>query len=100
MVGQQTEMDFNPRSAGPAYDPELDQKRLTGQINDIFQLMKDGKYRTLREIEDETNHPSASISAQLRHLRKPEFGSHTVDKRRRAGLEENGVWEYQLLINE
>ncbi len=100
MTGEQQQMNFNPKYAGPDYDPQLDQKRLTGQINDIFELMKDQRWRTLREIEDLTNHPAASISAQLRHLRKPEFGSHEVNKQRREGLEQNGVWEYQLLIKQ
>lgn len=100
MIGKQQEIDFNPKYAGPDYEPELDQKRLTGQINDIFTLMRDSKWRTLREIEDITDHPSASISAQLRHLRKREFGSHEINKQRREGLETKGVWEYQLIISE
>lgn len=69
---------------GPAYDPELDQDRLAGQILRIFRLMADGLWRTLEEIHFETGDPQASISAQLRHLRKPRFGAHQVEKRRRG----------------
>jgi hypothetical protein len=83
---------------GPDYVPELDKKRLSGQILRIHDLMKDGRYRTLAEIEHATGDPQASISAQLRHLRKPRFGGHTINKRRR-GDGENGLFEYQLLIN-
>lgn len=45
--------------------------------------MKDGKARTLKEIEDITGDPQSSISAQLRNLRKASFGSHVVTKQRR-----------------
>jgi hypothetical protein len=67
--------------------------RLEGQTRKIFDLMKDGCYRTLAEIEMMTGYPQASISAQLRHLRKLRFGGNQVDKRRRDG----GQWEYQLI---
>lgn len=83
---------------GSDYVPELDDKRLTGQVKDIYTLMVDGVWRTLGEIEEKTKHPQASISAQLRHLRKKRFGKNTVLKRRR-GDETQGLFEYQLLIN-
>lgn len=91
---QQLEMRFN----GPEYNPEFDLKRLSGQILRIFNLMKDGKWRTLSEIEHETGDPQSSISAQLRHLRKERFGSHEVNRQPR-GNRENGLFEYQLQIN-
>jgi hypothetical protein len=81
---------------GSDYIPEWDDKRLTGQIKRVYVLMIDGKWRSLGEIETATGDPQASISAQLRHLRKKRFGSHTVNKRRR-GERENGLFEYQLL---
>ena len=84
------------RFDGPDFVAELDEKRLTGQINRIFELMIDGEWRTLQEIEKATGDPQASISAQLRHLRKPRFGSYTLNKRRR-GEEKRGLFEYQLL---
>ncbi len=82
---------------GPSYDPARDNARLTGQIQRIFNLMRDGSWRTLREIADATNDPESSISAQLRHLRKPRFGGHTVDKRHR-GDPANGLYEYSLEV--
>jgi len=84
---------------GPDYNPKLDQGRLTGQIKRIYDLMIDGRWRTLGEIAMVTRDPEASISAQLRHLRKPRFGSHLVDKRRR-GDEKRGLYEYKLISNE
>ena len=83
---------------GPDYDPEFDDERLTNQLDRIFNLMKDGNWRTLSEISQITGDPPASISAQLRHLRKERFGSHTVLKRDR-GDREHGLFEYRLILN-
>lgn len=83
---------------GSDYDPTLDDERLTGQIKRVWDCMKDGRWRTLEEIATATGDPQASISAQLRHLRKERFGSHTVNKRRR-GEPTQGLFEYQLQIN-
>ena len=86
------------RFDGSEYSPELDQVRLTGQIKRIYDLMIDGRWRTLGEIAIETHDPEASISAQLRHLRKARFGAHKVEKRRR-GDEKQGLFEYKLIAN-
>jgi len=85
--------------AGDRYEPLVDEIRLTRQSLRIFRLMVDGEWRTLSEIQLETGDPPASISAQLRHLRKRRFGSHQVDKQRR-GDDVSGVWEYRLVVNE
>jgi hypothetical protein len=82
---------------GPVYEPEFDQDRLTGQIRRVYDLMIDGRWRTLDEISRATNDPHASISAQLRHLRKERFGSHVIDKQAR-GNRKTGLWEYRLLL--
>jgi hypothetical protein len=84
---------------GSDYEAEHDQGRLSGQIKRIFDLMIDGRWRTLREIQGRTDDGEASISAQLRNLRKPEFGRHTVEKRRR-GDPKTGLWEYRLTRGE
>jgi hypothetical protein len=81
---------------GPEYQPQFDFVRLTGQCKRIRDLMIDGTWRTLREIEDLTGDPSSSISAQLRHLRKQRFGAYTVNRRTR-GDREKGLFEYQVL---
>jgi len=86
------------RFNGPCYDPKHDQARLTGQILRVYNAMADGQWRTLDEIHALTGDPHASISAQLRHLRKKRFGAHVVDKRRR-GRPESGLWEYRLVTN-
>lgn len=57
---------------------------------------------TLDELAMLTHYPPASISAQLRHLRKREFGGYEVEKRQRLsgrilhGEDFGTVWEYQL----
>lgn len=88
--------DKPPRFDGSDYEPERDDVRLTGQIQRIFDLMKDGKQRTLQQIAEATGDPPASISAQLRHLRKPRFGSHAVKKDYRG----EGLYLYRLIVND
>ncbi len=57
---------------------------------------------TLDELAKLTHYPPASISAQLRHLRKPEHGGFVVEKRCRhvgralRGEDFGAVWEYRL----
>ena len=84
---------------GPVYEEEHDRDRLTGQIRRVYNVLVDGywldQWLTLGELRERTGDPEASISAQLRHLRKPRFGSHTIEKRRR-GEAGNGLWEYRM----
>lgn len=85
--------DPSTRTFGPAYEVEKDAKRIGKQHEVIRDYMRDGQWRTLAEIEDALSYPQASISAQLRHLRKEKFGAWKVEKRRRDGA---GLWEYRL----
>ena len=58
---------------------------------------------TLDELAKLTHYPPASISAQLRHMRKPRFGAYEVVKRCRTvnkAMRSEGfgtVWEYSVL---
>ena len=92
---------------GPAYDPRLDGVRLRTQLAVIREVMlaaagcnpEASRWYTLRELAEITGYGEASISAQLRHLRKPQFGGYVVEKRRRPeGLRAAGVWEYRLRL--
>lgn len=87
------------RFNGSDYQPERDNARLTGQVLRVFEYMKSGEWRTLGEIAAATGDPPASISAQLRHLRKRRFGSHQVDKRHR-GEPGNGLYEYRVIVKQ
>ena len=83
-----------PHFDGPAYEPEKDQERLANQHERIKALMLDGRWRTLRQIAQATNSPESSVSAQLRHLRKPRFGAYNIERRRVAG----GLYEYRIAL--
>jgi hypothetical protein len=81
------------RFNGSDYVPERDDVRLKGQILRVWNVVQDSKWRTLREISNLTGDPEASISAQLRHLRKPRFGAHTVEKE----YVNNGLFKYRVI---
>jgi hypothetical protein len=105
---------------GPAFDESSDRERVVTQLEvirdvllsatecaeaaamrpyrllwDPAQLAEDSGWMTLRELAELTSYGEASISAQLRHLRKPQFGGYVVDKRRR-GFVRLGTWEYRI----
>lgn len=85
-------MRFN----GSNYDHQRDSARLTGQLLRIWHVMQDSRWRSLAEISALTGDPPASVSAQLRHLRKPRFGAHTVNKIHLG----NGYFKYRLIPKE
>ena len=80
---------------GADYQPLRDDPRLNTQYKRIFRLMRDGVARTLSQIAKDTGDPEASVSAQLRHMRKERFGWHFV-KREYLG---NGLYSYALILN-
>lgn len=79
---------------GKTYDPSKDHKRLRGQLGRVHGLMRDGEWRTLRRIANGCGGSEASVSARLRDLRKPKYGSHVVERRRVSG----GLYEYRLVV--
>ena len=82
---------------GSDYIPSLDDKRLTTQHERVKQAMSFGRWLTLSELEVITGDNQASISAQIRHLRKKRFGGFTIEKQRR-GRAGNGLFEYRLVF--
>lgn len=82
-------MKFN----GSDYEHTRDSERLSQQHLRVRTLMSDGVWRTLDQISEVTGDPPASVSAQLRHLRKSRFGAYLVEKR----YVENGLFEYRVL---
>ena len=88
-------MMATPRFDGDDYRRRRDDRRLVAQLERVVRVMVDRQWHTLGSIEARTGDPQASISAQLRHLRKPRFGAHTVE-RRYVG---NGLYEYRLIPN-
>ena len=82
---------------GPEYVPARDNERLLSQLERIRELMLDHRWRTLMEIRLSTGDPEASISAQLRHLRKTRFGGYKISRRMRQRA---GLYEYKLEAEE
>lgn len=80
------------RFDGADYVPPRDDPRLTSQHQRLRALMQDGEWRTLNEIARQTGDPEASMSAQLRHLRKKRFGGHQVERRHEGG----GLYKYRV----
>lgn len=77
---------------GADYVPDRDDARLIPQHERIKALMVDGHWRTLAAIAAATHTPEASVSAQLRHLRKPRFGSHIIEREHIGG----GLYQYRM----
>jgi hypothetical protein len=81
------------RFDGATFDTEKDADRLGAQCQRVLDVMRDGRWRTLRQLSDESDAPEASVSARLRDLRKPRFGGHQVERRR---VNDAGTWEYKV----
>ena len=64
---------------GRHYNPAYDDNRLNVQLGRVWQCMADGHARTLSQIAAICDAPQASVSAQLRHLRKVRHGSWIID---------------------
>jgi hypothetical protein len=82
---------------------QLTRRTQRGVLCDVMLSANEcGAWLTLRELGRLTRYPPASISAQLRHLRKARYGGFVIEKRRREdeelGLIEGlgAVWEYRL----
>ena len=85
-------IDTDAKFDGDDYQHDRDFDRLKGQILDIYQVIRNGHWYTLSGLAKITKHPEASISAQLRNLRKPKFGGYTI-------LSEHighGLYKYKL----
>lgn len=89
---------------GETYNPKLDGKRLTSQLDRVREFMLIGSdyrkndlwgYMTLSDIAGLLCYPESSVSARLRDLRKPKFGGYIVELRRKQGCK--GTWEYRVL---
>ena len=93
-MGRMGELAFDLEQAGYTAT-RTDQARLTGQLQRVYHLMSDGKWRSLREIAMAVGGSEAGVSARLRDLRKPHCGGHSVSSIRESG----GLWSYRLVVN-
>ena len=91
--------------SGAAYEPEIDEDRLRTQMGWVLSTLQDtstydrGAWWTVDEIRaiiqmSKNRHvPEASISAQIRNLRKQANGGYRITGRYRKGLR---IYEYRL----
>lgn len=75
---------------GETFDRERDGARLAEQEQRVFDAMKDGQFRGLRDISALTGDPEASVSARLRGLRKE---GHTIERKYIS----RGLWHYRMV---
>lgn len=85
--------DQTPRFNGADYQPARDDGRLQAQMKRVFDVLSRGGWLTLHALAEATGDPPASVSAQIRHLRKKRFGGHTIERRYVGG----GLYEYRLV---
>ena len=89
-------LDPRPQFGGETYDPQQDQVRLATTLGRVWDLMRDGQARTLRQIVDLVGCSEAGASARIRDLRKPQFQRHhptpAVESTRGPG----GRWVYRI----
>ena len=83
-----------PWFEGRTFEPKVDLARLRSQQADVARAMADGGWHSLSELSERTGHPEASVSARLRDLRKPRWGSNIIQRRRHLA---GALWEYRLL---
>ena len=79
---------------GITINDDRDNGRLQAQLTEVRLLVTNmGRiWWTLGEIARATGYPEASISARLRDLRKPKFGSYNVERK----YVERGIWAYRV----
>lgn len=81
---------------GATYSEPHDGARLSSQLWRVKLCLQSGSWWTLEEIKAHCGGSLPGISARLRDLRKPQFGSYIVERRRR-GDPKRGLFEYRLL---
>lgn len=81
---------------GKTYSPPFDYERLNKQQRAVFDVMRSGRWLSLRQIADEAGCPEASASARIRDLRKEKFGGFDVRTERKSG----GLFLYRLVMEQ
>ncbi len=84
--------------SGSTFSETKDRSRLAAQQQLVGELMSNGAWWTLEELRQalvDRGVPAVltGVSARVRCLRKPEWGSHEIEHRRRSA----GLWEYRMV---
>lgn len=79
----------------------FDPSRAQTQLECVAKVMRDGAWRTPSEIQALMSVPArdSAVTARLRDLCKPMFGSHEVETRQRKDAP-RGTIEYRLIWNQ
>ena len=85
--------EITPEFDGDDYVSRRDKPRLTLQIHQVRMYMENNDWLSVKQISDDLNFPEASVSAQIRNLRKEKFGNR-IGERRYQG---NGLYEFKLM---
>lgn len=71
--------------------------RLTGQMQRVVAAVADGRWWTLEDLARAAAPATeAAVSARLRDLRKPKWGSNEVERR----LVHRGLYEYRVQFSD
>ncbi len=84
----QQEMTFD----GATYNHERDNKRLSLQMQSVYDMMSDEQWYSVPELAKHITGSETSISTCVRNFRKERFGGHNVERR----YVSNGLFEYKL----
>lgn len=94
-------MRDNVKIDGFAYEPDLDEERLRTQMRQVFSILKSTyDWLTVEQISNimgerfDVQAPEASVSAQIRNLRKRANGGYLIRGRYRKGAR---IYEYKLI---
>ena len=74
--------------------PEVSIGRSENYRKAVFDLMKDGQWRTKYAIQQKLGGDSSSAASRLRDFRMDRWGGHTVNIRKVSA----GVFQYQLIL--
>ncbi len=81
-----------PDFKGATYRRGVDGKRLGGQFERIWAIMRDGEYHTIAEVAEKTGDPAQSVGRQIRYIRSKPRGSHVLEREYRG----NGLYAFRV----
>ena len=95
--------DDRPRAnplpfGGKTYDAKRDGNRLASALGRVYQVMSDGRWRSLAEIAQQAKTSEAGASARLRDLRKASFRETYPTKAVESKRVDGGLWMYRVVV--
>jgi hypothetical protein len=83
---------------GLTFDPLQDGVRLSTALERVYELMRDGQWRTLQTIARMCHVSEAGASARLRDFRKERFQHQFPNEAVNSQRVASGLWQYQLVV--